>query len=166
MTVFADRITYGFVFGTLVAVLLAVLCVGVIVYCSAALREDEGGHRLSHDDRGAARVVRLCSWLALAATVVVYVAGSWPFKHDYHWWVDKSGTVSAVSSRLIPSGDKSVQQRFVVVVGGQPLGVDDTRASLLKPGDRVSLRCRKENEWGTPQSAHGWKCKWNGPAGL
>lgn len=49
--------------------------------------------------------------------------------------------------------------RYVVVIEGQPYGVDDTRAALLKVGDSVSLLCTKEFVWGS--NNNGYACNWN-----
>lgn len=82
--------------------------------------------------------------------------GSFPFNSEYHQWRPVSGTVQQVSSRLVGSG-KTVNQRFVVLINGQPFGVDDTRASLLKPGDHVDLVCKKEWQYAAKS---GWGCNW------
>lgn len=107
---------------------------------------------------------RVFFWTALAVTILVGGATfgfTYPFKYEYHHWVDKKGIVEQVSSRLISAGDKGgSNQRFVVVVNGEPLGVDDTRASLIKVGDSVFLKCKKEYEFGTSLAANGWACKW------
>lgn len=85
----------------------------------------------------------------------------WPLKHDYHFWVPVDGKVERTGKRIVSSSDK-IQERFVVTINGQPYGVDDTRASLLRPRDSVHLKCKKSYEWGTPSNAHGWVCRWNG----
>lgn len=91
-------------------------------------------------------------------TVIITGLIMWPWKHDYHFYVPVSGKVEQTNSRLISNGDKGVSQRFVVVINGKPYGVDDTRASLLKEGDFVKLRCKKEFDFGS--SDQGWACKW------
>lgn len=78
---------------------------------------------------------------------------------NYHSWNTKTGVVSQVSSRIVKE-DSGASQRFVVVLNGQPYGIDDTRAALLKVGDRVTLRCKKEFQWGVPRDAQGWACNW------
>lgn len=91
-------------------------------------------------------------------TLVLTAVLMWPWKHDYHFYVPVSGRVERVSNRFISNGDQGVSQRFVVVLKGQPYGIDDTRASLLKEGDAVKLHCKKEFDWGS--SDNGWACKW------
>jgi hypothetical protein len=87
-------------------------------------------------------------------------AAMWPWKHDYHFWIPVEGNVEKISKRLVPAGDNGMQERFVVVIDGQPYGVNDTRAALLEVGDHLSIKCKKEFEWGTPAEAHGWGCRW------
>jgi hypothetical protein len=93
----------------------------------------------------------------LLATIIIAGIAYYPYKHDYHYYVAKQGRVERINSRLI-AADNSVSQRFVVVINGQPYGIDDTRASLLKEGDFVKLHCKKEFDWGS--SDQGWACKW------
>lgn len=98
--------------------------------------------------------------IAVVAVVVTAFA-MWPWGHDYHFWKPIDGRVDKISSRFISAGDKGgTNQRFVVVVGGRPYGVDDTRASLLKVGDTVHLKCKREFVWGSGDN--GWGCNWNG----
>jgi hypothetical protein len=87
--------------------------------------------------------------------------GYWPYKQEYHYYKPVSGTVEDISSRITPT-DKSVEQKFVVKLQDDPTlyGITDTRASLLKKGDTVSISCKREYEWGSTN--HGWNCKWGG----
>lgn len=100
--------------------------------------------------------IAIVAALALGFGLVAY----YPFSSDFHKYYPVTGTVQTVDSRLIGNGDSGVSQRFVVVLkeSGQPFAVDDTRATLLKPGDPVSLRCKREFEF---NSVPGWGCKWN-----
>jgi hypothetical protein len=92
--------------------------------------------------------------VALAASPIGY----YPYDSEYHQWRSVSGEVQDVSSRLI-GGNKTVSQRFVVKIDGHAFGVDDTRASLLKKGDTVSLRCKREWQYAAES---GWACRWGG----
>lgn len=105
---------------------------------------------------------RLAGWvtLVLAILVTAFTAfAMWPFKHDYHFWQDVSGQVERVDRRLVSVGEGSMEEKVVVVVDGQPYGVRDTRAALLKKGDHVDLRCKRAYQWA---STHGWDCRWGG----
>jgi hypothetical protein len=97
-------------------------------------------------------VILGCWWWGMAFTL----------SSDYHAWNVKEGRVEKISKRLVSNGDKGMQERFVFrLEDGQLYGVDDTRASLVESGDDVSLKCKKDYEWGVPREAHGWACKWN-----
>lgn len=100
--------------------------------------------------------------LSIALSLVIWwVAMAFTTSGDYHAWNVKEGDVQRVNKRLVSAGEKGMEERFVVVIDGQPYGVDDTRAALLRPGDFVSLRCKKEFQWGVPREAHNWACRWN-----
>lgn len=75
----------------------------------------------------------------------------WPLKMTYHEYRPVSGIVQSTSSRFLSDGQGNVNQRIAVVIGGQVYGCDDTRCSLLKKGDPVTLLCKSEYEQnGTP----------------
>lgn len=95
--------------------------------------------------------------VALLVTVAIFLWAMWPFNSEYHQWRAVNGTVEKISSRMV-SSDSSMSQRYVVVIDGQAFGVDDTRASLLKKGDKVSLKCKRDFVF---QSTSGWVCNWN-----
>jgi hypothetical protein len=108
-----------------------------------------------------APILRWGGTLVVAAAVIAMALSFWPWKWEYHSWQPVDGRVEKISSRFVSAGDKGgTNQRFVVVVGGQPYGVDDTRASLLKVGDTVHLKCKREFVWGS--GSNGWGCNWNG----
>ena len=141
----ADTPTLGLLIGLPIAVLLVLACVVVAVLGFTS--NDYDGPKLGWGSTLCALAVVIGASLAL-----------WPFKHDYHFWVEKEGTVTAISKRLVPAGDKGMQEKIVVTLGGQPYGITDTRAALVKRGDWLSLGCKKAYEWGSPN--HGWDCRW------
>lgn len=100
--------------------------------------------------------------VALVVSWAVWLWAMWPLAYDYHHWIPVQGNIEKISKRLVSDGDKGMSQRYVVVIHEQPYGVDDTRASLLKAGDNVSLACKREFEWGVPREANGWACRWRG----
>lgn len=93
----------------------------------------------------------------LLATLVISGVAFWPWHADFHSRYRVQGTVTQTSSRLISDSNHAVSQRYVFTIGGQPFGVDDTRASLVHAGDKVTLICTKEYTWG---AAYGWACAW------
>jgi hypothetical protein len=145
----AASLTAGAIWGTLAAAILFVCFVAAVVG-AFALPEGADGRR-SFMAVGTAGAL---------ATVVVWLWAMWPLKYDYHHWVEKSGRVEKISNRLVSGGEGVVNQRFVVVLHGQPYGIDDTRAALLHVGDPVHLRCKKEHQFFQPYAADGWACRW------
>lgn len=89
---------------------------------------------------------------------VIYITSMWPFSWEYHEWRAVSGTVDQVSSRTMSDDNGNMVQRFVVRYGnGDERACDDTRCSLLKPGDQLSLTCKREWQW---VGEHGWSCNY------
>lgn len=107
------------------------------------------------------------AWIATGVGLGLLVIGFWwwgmafTLSSDYHAWNAKEGTVDRVAKRLIAT-ENGMSERYVVTMSGQPYAIDDTRATLIEKGDRISLRCKKEYQWGVPREAHGWACRWNG----
>lgn len=101
----------------------------------------------------------ICSILALIL-VGALLGTLFPFSAEYHQWRKVHGEVEQVSKRLIGT-DSGMAERYVVVVGGRPYGVDDTRASLVKEGDEITLRCIREWQY---QAESGYGCRWAGVA--
>jgi hypothetical protein len=93
--------------------------------------------------------------------VVVCALGLWwgmyPWKAEYHQWRPVSGVVETVDSRILPAGESSMEQKFVVRFKGnlQQYGVLDTRAAGVKPGDVLSVACVRRWQW---SGAHGFDC--------
>lgn len=133
----------------------------VLILCFFAIGVGGPMRRGAHYDQS------FGAWLFWGGIVVIPVAiGMWwwgmafTLSGDYHAWNVKRGTVERINNRLISRGEGRVSQRYVAIVNGQALGIDDTRASLLRPGDPVRLKCKKDYEWGVDRSAHGWACRW------
>lgn len=78
---------------------------------------------------------------------------------DFHSWKVKQGVVVDVGKRLVPAGEKSMEEKVVITFQGsdQEYGVTDTRAALLKKGDTAVIKCKKAYDWG---SVPGYDCKW------
>lgn len=100
-------------------------------------------------------------WGTLPATgIVLLIAGLayWPYAWEYHSWQTTTGTIQTVSNRLVSTGDKSMEQRFVVAfTDGRQRACDDSRCSLLRPGMTLTLRCKRAYQWGaTP----GYDCNY------
>lgn len=143
---YAASITAGALIGYVVLIVCLLACV---VWTVLAALSREAGYALG----GVAAAVAVLGlwWWGMAFTT----------SSDYHSWTVKEGKVERVAKRLIAT-DNGMAERYVVTMNGEPYGIDDTRATLLKAGDRVSLRCKKDYQWGVPRAAHGWACRWNG----
>jgi hypothetical protein len=154
MTVLADSLTLGAYVGYFFFAVAVLLILGGTAFAVIFVRGRDNFIGWS------------AFWTTLAGLLILVITlvAMWPLEYPYHHWVDKRGVVSAKNSRIIPAGDHSVQQRIVLVVNGQPYGVDDTRAALVNKGDRVHLRCKKDHQFMQPHSADGWACRWGGAA--
>jgi hypothetical protein len=147
--------TGGTIAGYIALPLLLLACIGFGFACATGL----GGYD---------HALAVCGIVA-AVLCVPIILGFWWWgmafttSSDYHAWNVKQGTVEQMSKRLIAT-ENGMSERVVFKIDGQPYGVDDTRATLVKVGDTVSLRCKKDYEWGIPREAHGWACRWNGVA--
>lgn len=150
MFVLADTMTIGSYFGYAFLIIgIIVFIVGLVAWFTSRLPDD--------------RWFGLCCTGAGVVIFLIALWQMWPLKYEYHHWVEKRGVVSDKNSRIFSTGsgdDRAINQRIVLVVNGQPLGVDDTRATLAKKGDVVSLRCKKEHQFQQPYEADGWSCRW------
>jgi len=146
--------TLGILIGIPAAALL--FLAGLVLFFYAWTRQGEGD---SYD----ADFSTIMKWGAFAWCIIVLVVSAfafWPYEWQYHSYAEKGGEVSDVSKRLVSAGENSMQEKIVMTIDGEQYGVLDTRAALVKPGDHVSIACKRVYEWGS--SNHGWDCKWNG----
>jgi hypothetical protein len=101
------------------------------------------------------------AWIGCFALALIAQAGLWwgmyPWKAEYHQWRPVSGVVESADSRLMPAGDGSMEQKFVVSFKDNPqqYGVLDTRAAAVRPGDRLTITCVRRWQW---SGAHGYDC--------
>jgi hypothetical protein len=144
--------TGGFIAGNIVAGLIGLLCLVAIVLGILIARDDHGGYGLA-----------IGGFVVLLLTFGAWLWASWPLAYDYHHWVDQTVKVEEVSKRQVSNGDKGMYEKFVVRdESGAMYGIDDTRASLIKQGDTVHVRCKKAYQYGVSRGAHGWDCRWAG----
>lgn len=141
------RWSLGVLIGLPVLALILVACLAATIKGISVVRNGDGEGWL---------LVGLGVGLGLFA-IVVAAFGYWPYKAEYHQWRTVQGVVQDVNKRLIAE-DKSMSERYVFKIDGTPYGVDDTRASLVKPGDTVRLSCKREWQYA---SASGWACRWD-----
>ena len=88
--------------------------------------------------------------------IALAIGSAFPFDTSYHRYYKVAGEVQEIQHRLIKAGD-GMAERYVFVIDGKPHAVDDTRATLTKKGDNVSLWCSKEYQY---MGDSGWACEW------
>lgn len=143
----------GYIVGSIIFGLLTVLSVELTVYF--AVRRVNA----SRLDRANYTFGTAVSFIAALVFAVIFTIGQFPFDSAYHKYNTYSGTVDQVASRVLPAGDKQVEQKFVVRFkdSDQEYGCLDTRCALVKPGDHLTLSCIKEWEWA---GTDGFDCKY------
>jgi len=138
-------------------IVVPLIIAAVLIVCAFFFTMWRALRARGHDDAPLA----LACWILSALLAVGIVAATWwgmyPWKAEYHHWTPKSGVVDTVDSRLVPSGDKSMEQKFVVSFVGedQQYAVIDTRAAGVKPGDRLTITCVRRWQW---SGTHGYDC--------
>lgn len=90
--------------------------------------------------------------------VGIFFWANWPIQAQYHTYVPTTITVAQIGSRFLGDGNGGTNQRYVFLdTNGVPYAVDDTRASLVKVGEVVTLMCVREwQQNGVP----GFACNW------
>lgn len=84
--------------------------------------------------------------------------GYWPYSADYHKLQPASGVVAEIDTRFLAAS------QYVVVTydTGVVVRCDDSRCATVRAGDKLSLLCTKEHQFGSPLAADGWGCRWSG----
>lgn len=87
--------------------------------------------------------------------------GMYPWRAEYHQWRAVDGEVQTIDKRLVSTGDKSMEDKFVVTFKGNPqeYGVLDTRAASVRPGERLVITCVKRWQY---SGTHGYDCNYVG----
>lgn len=147
----------GVLIGTPIAIVLFLAFSGLAIYTLHLYRGEVAKRKTQRYATTTWGLPSIVFAVCALITVVIYAASMWPYHSEFHQWRSVTGTVQQISSRMV-SSDKSMSQRYVVVIDGEPFAVDDTRASLLHKGDKVSLKCKKEYQF---QAVSGWACNWN-----
>lgn len=133
--------TLGVLIGLPIAALITLVCLALIAWgVSIRIRKDSSDWSFN-------------SWFAItlgALALGAVLAGTgfslWPWDARFHQWRPVTGVVEQTNTRLIADG-KAVSQRIVLRIAGKPYGCDDTRCTLLQPGDRVALTCKPEYQY-------------------
>jgi hypothetical protein len=138
--------TWGYLIGTVIAgiIVLAGLVATVFGILTKPRWRDRKKNYGMWDDRFLARFwMKWGGLLVVVATFGFWVAGTFPpFQMKYHSYRPVAGTVQQIGTRFLGSGDSGgTTQMFVLTVNGQDYRCDDTRCSLVKVGDVVSMQC-------------------------
>lgn len=142
----------GIIIGLPVVGLAFIVCaIGFFVFRWWAKNGDSYDHGIA--------VASKWGTIPVAVSVLVIAAFAyWPFKWEYHSWQKTTGTIQTISKRLVSTGDKSMEERFVVqFTDGRQRSCDDSRCSLLRPGMTLTLRCKRAYQWG---STPGYDCNY------
>ena len=143
----------GYIIGLPIIAFLALASLGVAVAGFISWLRERRKSSYYHGDGGF--VAGLFGSIG-AVLVAGLVIAAFPFDTSYHRYYRVSGEVEQVQHRLIKAGD-GMAERYVFVIDGKPYAVDDTRATLTKKGDHVSLWCSKEYQY---MGDSGWACEW------
>lgn len=143
--------------GESIIALIAVPLVIVGLLVAAHLLRRKARDLTDKFDRNSARGAVAICLVGVLANIVGLWWGMYPWKWEYHQWRPISGTVATVDSRLVPAGDKSMEDKFVVTFEDNPqqYGVLDTRAATLRPGDGLVITCVRRWQW---SGTHGYDC--------
>jgi hypothetical protein len=144
----SDSWSLGWVVGGPIAIVTLLVLLVVVIACFA------------FDEEGGGIIGGLFFGLIGTALLAFFLTpwGFYPFGgSDFHKYKVKSGEVSQISKRLVPSGD-SMEEKIVVRFAGsnQEYGITDTRAALVEKGDAVIIKCKKSYDFG---SIPGFDCK-------
>lgn len=134
---------------------IALIVAALLVWRGFRDRKDGGYYADGFGWFLSAGLVALFAIPAIAAPLIGF--GIVGYSADYLTMKPVRGTVEQVASRQIASG-KAMETRYVAVIDGQPYGIDDTRAALIKPGDTISLMCTREFVYGSQNN--GYACNW------
>lgn len=141
----------GVLFGIPTTIIVFVFFMALWMICRRWVHKYPG-----HFDAGPVRVIK---WVALTLAIITIVVSAvlfYPWKAEYHQYVVKEGTVENISSRLLGSSD-SFQQKFVAeYTDGRKFGCEDTRCSLVRPGDHLVLACKRAWQFA---GVDGYDCK-------
>lgn len=126
MTVLADSWSLGVLIGLPALVLIIAIC---LLFAWFGFSDGE-------------TTIGVCAVLALLVTLIGGLAFFWPLHAEYHKWETTDGTIESIAKRIV-GGDK-ISEKFVVrYTDGRERGCLDTRCSLLKAGDKLTLTCKR-----------------------
>lgn len=142
----------------MVSLWFVVGCVVAVVLTLAGLTAAVFGWCIRHhdDDWG---FIFWPSLIILVCTIAATAWGMYPYDMQYHRYRHVTGTVDKVEARMLADGDATTQQYAVRYrETSETYRCDDSRCSLLKPGDHLELWCIREWQYA---STSGWGCRFD-----
>ncbi len=133
---------------------------GILIFAVLTVVANRWRRRADDWDRGFSIAASIGAPVALLLVVGLFIGTAWPpFNMDYHSYRQVHGTVADVQARFLGDGNSTSQMYAVRLAdSGQIYRCDDTRCSLLKPGDQVWLWCIRE--W-VQASTPGYDCNFD-----
>lgn len=137
------KISIDFVVGISIATFFVIVA-GVLIYFGRRVIKDKHDRELLEPSDG--KIFVGGGLLVLLVTIGIFIVATWPlFDMEYHSYKLVNGQVAESQSRLLAEG-KGTTQNFAVMLAGTNdiYRCDDTRCSLLKPGDHIWMWCIRE----------------------
>lgn len=111
------------------------------------------------DDRDGWVILLVICGVGVLSFVAGGLAGLYPYSSEYHQYRTISGVVDKTNSRFLGDGNGGTNQKFVIQYRGNTTafyGCNDTRCSLAKRGDRLSMDCERTHQFSA--GVDGWDC--------
>jgi heme/copper-type cytochrome/quinol oxidase subunit 2 len=149
------QVSLSFIVGLIVAGLITVAGIVVTVLGVRWWRRERADR--SYSETEFAAVTTIAGIVAVVVTLGISAWVFFPYSMEYHQFRHVEGNVQDVQSRFLGDG-KSTSQNYAVRLteDGQTYRCDDSRCSLLKPGDHISLWCIREWQYA---STSGYRCR-------
>jgi hypothetical protein len=150
-------ISIDFIVGVSIA---AAILVASVICALVGLRWRRMPERDSYDDRPLLGLSMAIAGASVAVIAVGLLAwGLYPYQWEYHSYRHVEGTIAEVGVRML-GGDGGTTQSYAVRLQGDggEYRCDDTRCSLVKPGDTIALWCIREWHYA---STPGWVCNFD-----
>lgn len=137
-------ISMGFIISLIFFVIISLVMLVITLVCAL------------NDDKDIAIGVTAVWWFFV---LPIALFGFFPYDMQYHSYRPVDGKVVKMDKRLM-GGSDNLAEKYAVQLEGSPqiYGCEDTRCSVLKPGDTLSLMCIREWEYA---GVDGYNCKYN-----
>lgn len=147
-----DRWSLGTLIWMPIFVILLIICLVITVGAFVWWRRNWDSYG-SDDALGFSIGAAIVAVLLIAGTAW----GMWPYKTEYHKWIETSGTVEQIESRIMAT-DSGPTERYVVTLdNGNIRSCDDSRCTQIEEGDELTLMCKRDWQWA---GEHGYSCNY------